>query len=218
MSGHALYRTMLAIILMIGFQNFPFLSGIAVLPIRLALLEWSRKSELSSDRAGLLACQDPDDAVRMFLKASGGTISNRETLNLEAYKEQVSAYQLNDNFDAVFKALNLLVQTHPFHTLRAAALLDWAKSEEYQKILAGDYRRRSERQSTSSYGNDFSEAASYYAGEASKRAGEFSQVAMGAVQQATQFARRTAQDAREAVRDAAEDAAARVSSVIERRK
>ena len=59
MSGHALYRTVTLLILWLGFQNLPFLAGLALLPIKLALLEWYRKSELSSDRAGLLASQDP---------------------------------------------------------------------------------------------------------------------------------------------------------------
>src|SRR5918993_367297 len=54
MSGHALYRTITILILELGFQNLPFLAGLALLPIKLALLEWSRKSELSADRAGLL--------------------------------------------------------------------------------------------------------------------------------------------------------------------
>ena len=47
-SGHALYRTILVILLEFGFRNLPFLAGIALLPIQIALLEWYRKSELSS--------------------------------------------------------------------------------------------------------------------------------------------------------------------------
>jgi Zn-dependent protease with chaperone function len=53
MSGHALYRTRLQLMLRVGFRHLPFLAGFALLPIRLALLEWSRTSELSCDRAGL---------------------------------------------------------------------------------------------------------------------------------------------------------------------
>src|SRR5882672_5883233 len=49
MSGHALYRTVLILLLELGFQNLPFLAGLAILPIKLALLEWYRKSELSAD-------------------------------------------------------------------------------------------------------------------------------------------------------------------------
>src|SRR3989442_8403804 len=72
MSGHALYHTLLVLILNVSLGFLPFLAGIALLPIQLALLEWFRKSELSSDRAGLLASQDPNASLRMFLKMAGG--------------------------------------------------------------------------------------------------------------------------------------------------
>ena len=54
MSGHALYRTIAAILALISLGALPMLASLAVLPVRLAFLEWSRKSELSADRAGLL--------------------------------------------------------------------------------------------------------------------------------------------------------------------
>src|SRR3970282_341641 len=72
MRGHALYRPITILLLELGFQNLPFLAGIALLPIKLALLEWFRKSELSADRAGLLASQDPPATKRVFLKLAGG--------------------------------------------------------------------------------------------------------------------------------------------------
>ena len=59
LSGHVLYRTLL--ILLLNLMVFRYtLAGLAIRPILMALLEWYRKSELSSDRAGLLAVQDPD--------------------------------------------------------------------------------------------------------------------------------------------------------------
>src|SRR5438067_7513309 len=72
MSGHALYHTLLVLIVNVGLGFLPFLAGMVLLPIQLALLEWYRKSELSSDRAGLLASQDPTASMRMFLKMAGG--------------------------------------------------------------------------------------------------------------------------------------------------
>ena len=48
MSGHATYTTLAMIILRIGFSNIPGL-GLIALPVQLALLEWSRKAELSSE-------------------------------------------------------------------------------------------------------------------------------------------------------------------------
>src|SRR5918996_3773515 len=72
MSGHALYRTIAAILALISLGALPMLAGLAVLPIRLAFLEWSRKSELSADRAGLLGAQDIVAAQRLHIKMAGG--------------------------------------------------------------------------------------------------------------------------------------------------
>src|SRR5690349_15232886 len=72
MSGHALYHTILVLIVFVGMNFLPFLTGIVLAPIELALLEWYRKSELSSDRAGLLAAQDAAASMRMVLKSAGG--------------------------------------------------------------------------------------------------------------------------------------------------
>ena len=52
------YRTIALILLAFGIGTLPFPLGVALLPFQLALLEWHRKSELSTDRAGLLAVQD----------------------------------------------------------------------------------------------------------------------------------------------------------------
>ncbi|NUR34061.1 MAG: M48 family metallopeptidase, partial [Gemmatimonadaceae bacterium] len=71
MSGHMLYRTVALVILTIGTMAL-FPVGLALLPFQLALLEWHRKSELSTDRAGLLAVQDAVVAQHGFMKLAGG--------------------------------------------------------------------------------------------------------------------------------------------------
>jgi Zn-dependent protease with chaperone function len=72
MSGHALYRTIAAVLAIISLGALPMLASLVVLPVRLAFLEWSRKSELSADRAGLLGAQDIVVAQRLDMKMAGG--------------------------------------------------------------------------------------------------------------------------------------------------
>src|SRR5437773_11330455 len=91
MSGHALYHTILVLILNVSLGALPFLAGIALLPIQLALLEWFRKSELSSDRAGLLASQDPNASLRMFLKMAGG--GDMAEMDLNTFLIQAKEYR-----------------------------------------------------------------------------------------------------------------------------
>jgi Zn-dependent protease with chaperone function len=164
-SGHALYRTILVILLEFGFRNLPFLAGIALLPIQIALLEWYRKSELSSDRAGLLASQDPVASMRMFMKlAGGGAIAE---MNLDAFMVQAKEYeQGGDAMDTVYKVLNTLGATHPFHTLRAAELQRWVAGGEYDRILRGEYPRRGSEDERRPLADDIGQATQYYADQA----------------------------------------------------
>jgi Zn-dependent protease with chaperone function len=216
MSGHALYRTMLALILSFGLNSMPFLTGIALLPIRLALQEWSRKSELSADRAALLACSNLSHALSMFLKAAGGTVSRRHELSLDAYKEQVVEYQHRGGVDTFFKLFNLLSQSHPFHTLRAAALLEWAESDGYRAILGGQYRRRGDEQTVDQFGSDVGEAASYDAGEVKEKATEVTDAARVVARQAASHAKQAATEATAALKAAAEGAALRIGEALRR--
>src|SRR5437867_10508399 len=91
MSGHALYHTVLILILNFSFAALPFLAGIALLPIQIALLEWFRKSELSSDRAGLISTQDPQASMRMFLKMAGG--GDMKQMDLNEFLIQAKEYE-----------------------------------------------------------------------------------------------------------------------------
>src|SRR5919201_4182964 len=136
MSGHALYHTILVLILNVSLGALPFLAGIALLPIQLALLEWFRKSALSSDRAGLLACQDPTASLRVNLKFAGG--GDMSQMDLSAFLAQAKEYEdTGGAVDRIFKILNALEQSHPFNTLRAAELQRWVEAGGADRNLKG---------------------------------------------------------------------------------
>ncbi|MFD0852324.1 M48 family metallopeptidase, partial [Actinomadura adrarensis] len=74
LSGHAVYQTMMQILLRLGTRlAWLPLGNIAIGAIIIGLKEWFRKAELSSDRAGLLTGQDVDAAKRTMMKLAGGT-------------------------------------------------------------------------------------------------------------------------------------------------
>lgn len=141
-SGHALYRTLLQYILMFGMTltSVPF-GGIGLIALRSALSEWSRKSELSSDRAGLLATQDVQAAIRVNMKlASGGHL---EDLDQTEFLTQAREYQDSDDLrDSIAKLLLVDGTTHPMNVVRANELRRWVDSGKYAEILQGDYPRR----------------------------------------------------------------------------
>jgi Zn-dependent protease with chaperone function len=142
MSGHVLYRTMTVLLLQLATMGFPIV-GLAARAVLIGLLEWMRKAELSSDRAGLLVGQDPEVALSTLMKLAGGGYDTETNLN--EFMIQADEYRKGgDVADAVFKVLNILGSTHPFHVLRAAELRDWIEAGEYDRLLRGEYKRRGE--------------------------------------------------------------------------
>lgn len=159
MSDHVLYRTMTYLLLQLASMGFPIV-GLAARAVLVALLEWSRKSELSCDRAGLLAIQDPEITMRAMLKMAGGG-SNDET-SLQEFIVQAEEYrESGDVADQVFKILNLLGSTHPFYVLRVSELRTWIEGGDYDRILRGEYSRRGDPDPA--YQDDLREAAKAYA-------------------------------------------------------
>lgn len=159
LSGHVLYRTLLILLLNLVVFRYT-LAGLAVRPILMALLEWYRKSELSSDRAGLLGVQDPEVSMRALMHLAGGM--RGQTLELDEFVAQSEEYREGGELlDAVYKVLNVLGQTHPFAVVRVAELRDWIESGAYDRILEGDYQRRDEEDARP-YREDLEEALSGY--------------------------------------------------------
>lgn len=142
LSGHALYRTLLAYVMLAGqsISSIPF-SGVGLYVVKLALTEWARTSELSGDRAGLLATQDVHTAVRVQMKlASGGHL---DQLDQTEFLAQAREYEESDDLgDSIVKLIMLDGQTHPMGVVRAAEIRRWVESGDYSKILAGQYPRR----------------------------------------------------------------------------
>ena len=165
MSGHTTYTTIAIILMTIGFQNLPFLAGVAILPFQLAIMEWYRKAELSSDRAGLLATQDPMTSMSTFLKMAGGRKYDDE-ISIEEFQIQARDYATQGNVaDRVWQVINTAFRTHPFGTVRAAELQRWIDSGEYAKIIGGDYRRRDDA-AKPPLSSDLEDAAGYYGDQA----------------------------------------------------
>ncbi len=159
MSDHVLYRTMTVLLIQLAGMGFPIV-GLAARAVLVALLEWSRKSELSSDRAGLLAVQNPQKVMATMLKMAGG--GSDDEMNLDEFIIQAEEYrESGDVADQVFKVLNLMGQSHPFYVLRVAEIRSWIEDGEYDRILRGEYMHRGDPDPA--YNEDLTDAAKTYA-------------------------------------------------------
>lgn len=161
MSGHMLYRTLFVLlqqmsrsVIKLPIPDWIF-SGVYY-----ALQEWSRKSELSADRAGLLATQNPDVSLRVSMKLAGGDFKQ---MDVAAFLEQAEEYHKMDNVgDNVFKFLNIIGQSHPFSSTRALEIVNWVRSGDYDSTLQGNYPRRTDAEKNASVWEDVKEASEGY--------------------------------------------------------
>jgi Zn-dependent protease with chaperone function len=149
LSGHTVYRTMLFHLTRLATRLAWFAIGYISLRVIIAgLEEWYRKSELSCDRAGVLAGQDPASARRALMKLAGG--SRMAELSHDAFHQQAREYDaVPDVREGLLKLLQLQGTTHPFAVIRFAELDRWVAEGEYRDILAGRYPRREDDDQTS---------------------------------------------------------------------
>jgi Zn-dependent protease with chaperone function len=141
---HMLYTTaarLLAAITEILLASNPITATFATLvnwTIRVALINWYQKAELSCDRASLLVIQDQNVLVSAMLKLAGGLMAGR-TVNHEAFVEQAREFdkkyeeRMVDKFWTIIAASG---RTHPFPVWRVAEILKWVESGEYERLLA----------------------------------------------------------------------------------
>ncbi len=147
LSGHALYKTLLQVLLKLTVLALQVpLGGAALMGIIAALKEWNRKSELSADRAGLLVVQDPAISYSLLMKMAGGPRANRMDVN--EFFVQAAEYEGGGNvFTSLHKFLNVVFASHPFPVVRLTELQTWVHSEAYRNIVSQNYQTRSDENS-----------------------------------------------------------------------
>ena len=122
------------------------LGGLATNGVEFALYQWVMMAKLTSDRSGLLACQDINVATSALIKLAGlpGEYINEAVV--EEFLDQArdfGGYNL-DRLDKLTKMLSFMEPMHPWTTLRTAELLKWIDSGEYQTLLTGETLEKEE--------------------------------------------------------------------------
>ncbi|MBD3880960.1 M48 family metallopeptidase [Phormidium tenue FACHB-886] len=139
-----------AITLVFNLTNVTFgLSSLVSTGLILSFYEWLRKAELSADRAALLLLDDLDPVLHSMMRLSGGSGRYNHELSLDEFVRQSERYQEldQDGLNQVYKFFlynnvsSGVFMTHPFTVERVQFLRNWATSEEFQQIRAGNYRR-----------------------------------------------------------------------------
>ncbi len=158
LSDHVLYRTALAILVSAG-GGLPLGLGLPVRAVRAVLLEWSRASELSCDRAATLAVRDPRIVCRALMVIAGGLSADR--LDLDAFMAQAMEYEnWEDSHDRVRRFFNEINLTHANAVRRVSEVMRWVQGGEYDRIIRGEYRRRGDETNVR---EEASDAMEFYA-------------------------------------------------------
>jgi Zn-dependent protease with chaperone function len=141
LSEHALYRTLLFLLLDLA-RPAGVVMGPAAWPITLALLEWHRKSEISCDRAGVLAVQEPAAAYGALGVLAGGIRGRHDEISIDALMAQSAEYLDGNGLDGFYKFMSTIGRTHPFPVIRVAELTSFIDNGPYHAIVGGEYVRR----------------------------------------------------------------------------
>jgi hypothetical protein len=111
--------------------------------VRAALLEWSRAGELSCDRAAALVTRDPLVVCRVLMSIAAG--AEAERLDLDAFMRQATHYrEKGSGLERLSRLLLDLGVTHALPVRRVHELMEWVRSGDYDRIVAGEYVRRDE--------------------------------------------------------------------------
>ena len=160
-SGHAVYKTIMMILTKwaVNVSWLP-IGAIALRAVIAGMYEWWRKAELSADRAGLLAAQDPAASLRLLMKLAGG--GDLTQIDTAAFLEQAAEYEGGGDLrDSFLKIGMTAYSSHPVPVERAADLRRWVDSGEYNRIVEGDYPRR-DGDGNASVTDDVKAAAEHY--------------------------------------------------------
>ena len=123
------------------------LGSLISFPLQSALYYWSRMSEFTADRAGLLACQDISSVASIMMKMSGLPTRFYGQLSPEAFIEQAKAFQALDyeTLNLTWRVLMQLNQTHPWTVMRTEELIRWMNTEQYKHFLSENYWEQEKR-------------------------------------------------------------------------
>lgn len=139
-SGHMLYHDMSLVLPYLGEIIGGLTLGLGSLVssgMELSLLYWRRMSELTADRAGLLACQDKNAAFSALMKMGGVPQTFFDKMNPNHFVKQAEDFKDFDidSLDKVGKTILISMSTHPWTVFRTSEIIKWMNTGDYDAII-----------------------------------------------------------------------------------
>ena len=135
-SGHVLYQ-MIVMYMQEIIRTIPAAATVSQ-AFWVAIFWWFRMAEFTADRAGLLACQNPDAALSALAKMAGVPEKYHRAIDKETILRQAEEFTKGNKvfITKSMTTLSVIDNTHPWTVLRAAELIKWIDSGEYDRILS----------------------------------------------------------------------------------
>jgi len=111
----------------------PASQGVTLLPSmgENIFLRWRKKCEISTDRIGLIACGDFENAARAMLKTAYGLTGKNLNLDVDSLLQQIDALKEEP------EALEVNYRSHPLMPLRLKVMQMFAESPIFTQIING---------------------------------------------------------------------------------
>lgn len=126
--GHFMYHN--AVSLMGSLSNaLPLVGPVVYQASTFAIKAWSRRSEITADRAGFLCCNDLENSERTLMQLAMGMLRTEDT-NIDAYIEHSQRYRKG----GILRRFGEYSADHPLIPKRIQALQLFANSELYYRV------------------------------------------------------------------------------------
>ncbi len=127
-NSHVVYMTALYYLMYSANQFVRWI----VTPAVMALQSWTRRAEITCDRAGLICCGDPEAAQSALVKLALGSSKLAEQVDIEEYLKQ-----LDESQQGAGRMMELF-RSHPYLPKRVEALRLFAQTHYYLKAAGHD--------------------------------------------------------------------------------
>jgi len=127
-NSHVAYLTALHYLTYMAGMFLPWI----LQPALVALRGWSRRAEVTCDRAGMLVAKNPAASERAITKLAVGSKKLYEEFNLDAFLEQH-----DEGSQGIGKYMEVFA-THPWLPKRVLAMRVFGESQLFHKAMSGD--------------------------------------------------------------------------------
>jgi len=141
-AGHVLYKTIAYFLVKMAQQLLGVgAGGVAGALLQAALFDWSRKSELTADRAEMLVAQDLDVCIRLHMKLACGSGKIYDQMDTKEFLRQADSYEDLDHstLNKFYKIMQEASLSHPLSVFRAKEVKAWSESKQFKEIMEGRY-------------------------------------------------------------------------------